>query len=509
MANRLQSINLLAPGFYGLNTNQKSIEEPGWAQAAENCVIDGSGRLAARKGWNALTSSPISGTPDIEAIYEYINAAGTSKIISAANAKLYYGTTTLTDITGSLTPADDNWKFQNFNGKVVGFQDGETPIVYSGSGNFADISFTYPSAGTNTFSGVCLSAFGRVWSTDSTKTVLKYSDLLIETSWTDDSGGNGDGTGSAGIIDLKSVWVYGMDEVVALEEFNGFLLIFGKKNVLIYNNPYDVSNMAIQDTVEGTGCIARDSVQNIGTDVLFLSDSGVRSFRKTIQEKSMPLNDISKNVRSDLLSLVSAENKDLIRSVYHEVDGFYILNLPTSGISYVFDIRHVLQDGSFRATTWNNINPKAMVSARDGNLYMGQAGVVATYSTYQDNGTNFTMTYYSPWMTMGTDRLKIPKKMSAIVSGGNNYTLDMKIAYNYSSSTRTSSVTISTIANPAEWGVAEWGLGEWSGGSLDGEVKAALFGSGNTVQLGLVTAVSGNAISFQRIELYAKAGRTD
>ena len=509
MATPIRSLNIVAPGFLGLNTNQKSIEDTGWAQAAENCVIDGSGRLAARNGWNGLTTSPIAGTPDIEAIYEYLDGGGNSVIISAAAGKLYKGTTTLTDITGTLTPADDNWKFQNFNGKVVGFHDGETPIVYNGSGNFADISFTYPTTGTNTFSGVCLSAFGRIWSTDSSKTVLKYSDLLIETSWTDDAGANGDGTGSAGIIDLKSVWVYGMDEIVALEEFNGFLLIFGKKHIVVYAGPTDPSNMAIQDTVEGTGCIARDSTQNIGTDLLFLSDSGVRSFRKTIQEKSMPLNDISKNIRGDLRSLVNAENKDLIRSVYHEPDGFYLLNLPTSGITYVFDIRQPLQDGSFRVTTWNNINPKAMVSASTGTLYHGQAGIVADYSTYQDNGTNFTMTYYSPWITMGTDKIKIPKKLAAIVSGGNGYSLDMQIAYNYSSAFRTSTVSITTITNPAEWGSSEWGIGEWSGGTNDAEVKAAMFGSGNTVQIGLTTAISGNSISFQRLELYLKAGRTN
>ena len=62
--------------------------------------------------------------------------------------------------------------------------------------------------------------------------------------------------------------------------------------------------MILADTVEGVGCIARDSVQHTGTDILFLSDSGVRSFGRTIQEKSMPMRDISKNVRTDLTSLV-------------------------------------------------------------------------------------------------------------------------------------------------------------------------------------------------------------
>ena len=513
MPTKLQTLNLLAPGFLGLNTSQKSTEELGWAQSADNCIIDGNGRLAARKGWTAVTTTPLTGTPDIESLHEYLDTGGTSTMISAASAKLYSGISTLTDITGSLTPTNDSWRFQNFNGKVTGFQDGETPIVYNGSGTFGNISFAYPSVGTNTFSGAGLAAFGRLWSTDSTKTVLKYSDLLIETSWTADDGTGGDSGGSAGVIDLKSVWVYGMDQVEAIQEFNGFLIIFGKRNIIVYTGPSDPATMSIQDTVEGTGCISRHTVQNVGTDILFLSNSGLRSFRKTIQEKSMPLNDISKNVRGDLLGLLSSETISLLRSVYHEKDGFYILNFPGIGYSYVFDIRQPLQDGSFRVTTWSSVNPKAMTSSRDGELYFGQAGVIGKYINYSDNGFPYTLTYYSPWMTMGTQqapwmsqRKKFPKRMVATVTGGNTYELKVQIFYDYSTAPKTTTVTIDTITNAAEWGTSEWGLGEWSGGTPDSNVRVALFGAGNTIQLGLVVPINGQSISFQRLELYTKLG---
>jgi len=558
--NRLIPIRISAPGFMGLNSN-KSVDEPGWAIQATNCIIDDNGRLASRKGWNKETISAISGTPAIEQLHEYLNASGASTIINAAASKLYSGTTTHTEITGTLTITDDNWKFANIAGNMVGFQSGHTPVWWDGTGNAetlqaqlgdwaastpyvvgdlvkatggasATLYFHCTSAGTSagtepiwdtdpgdtttdnsvtwttrTFptGSTVLAAFGRIWTTDSTRTVLQYSDLLIPQNF------HG---GSAGSIDLKSVWVYGMDQIEAIEEFNGFLLIFGKKNIVVYRDPSDPTNMSIQDTVDGTGCAARDSVQNIGTDILFLSDTGIRSFRKTIQEKSMPLNDISKNVRGPLLAHLAADTANLVRSVYHERDGFYILSFPTVGVDYVFDIRQQLQDGSFRVTTWDSIAPTSWVSTRAGKLYMGQAGVVGQYLNYLDNTATYDLVYYSPWMDFSSpdssgNFLKFPKKMGARVTGGNGYVLTMSIGYDYKSEYKTTQVTIASIDTPAEYNIAEYSIAEYSGGSNDLELTAFMKGSGTTLQLGLSTTINGNSISFQNIELYAIKGRTN
>ena len=73
--------------------------------------------------------------------------------------------------------------------------------------------------------------------------------------------------------------------------------------------------MAVEDVIDGVGCISRDTVQDLGSDILFLSDTGVRSLGRVIQEKSAPMRDISRNVRDQLLNEVSGEG-GLIQSVY-------------------------------------------------------------------------------------------------------------------------------------------------------------------------------------------------
>ena len=84
------------------------------------------------------------------------------------------------------------------------------------------------------------------------------------------------------------------------------------------------------------GGIARDTIQSIGTDVIFLSDSGVRSLMRTIQEKSAPLRDLSKNVRSDLISSLAVETLANLKSVYSEKNAFLSVNSASNSTGLLF-----------------------------------------------------------------------------------------------------------------------------------------------------------------------------
>jgi hypothetical protein len=97
--------------------------------------------------------------------------------------------------------------------------------------------------------------------------------------------------------------------------------------------------MSLSDTVEGIGCIARDSIQTTSTDVLFLSNSGVRSLMRTIQEKSAPERDLSKNIRNDLTSVIAGETLANIKSVYSEREAFYLLTTPSIAGVWCFDTK--------------------------------------------------------------------------------------------------------------------------------------------------------------------------
>ena len=254
MPKNLTPTSVSAPAFFGVNTQRKADILPfQWATKADNCVIDDSGRVAARKGYQNINDAAISASPSPRASFEYIDASGNIlEIYAAGNAIYKMVGDVATDISGSITtPSADNWSFQNFNGKVVGYQDSHAPIVLSTvGGSFADVTLAgtqQPSTATDS----CLASFGRIWALDGTD--LKYSDSLIETDYN-------------GVFDLTTVWLAGMDIPVALAEFNGHLVIFGKQSITVYADPWDVANMYVVENIGGMGCIARDSIQHVGDD---------------------------------------------------------------------------------------------------------------------------------------------------------------------------------------------------------------------------------------------------
>jgi hypothetical protein len=120
-----------------------------------------------------------------------------------------------------------------------------------------------------------------------------------------------------------------------------------------------------------------------GTDFFFLDASGVRLLNRTIQEKSVPVGDVSKNVRDDLTYDVSRVTREDIRGVYSPEEAFYLLLLPRSEDAgskvYCFDTRQPLEMGAYRVTTWNDKQICSGARAPDGSLYLGHQGGAHKY----------------------------------------------------------------------------------------------------------------------------------
>ena len=92
MAEQVQVYTITAPGFYGLNTQDSSLDlSSGFALIANNCVIDQYGRVGARKGWTKVNSSENAdlSTNNITSMGELITTDATSYTILAGNNKLF------------------------------------------------------------------------------------------------------------------------------------------------------------------------------------------------------------------------------------------------------------------------------------------------------------------------------------------------------------------------------------------------------------------------------------
>ena len=509
MAQQLQNITVAAPAFFGLNTQDSPIGvNPSFASVADNCVIDKLGRIGARKGWDVVStngSSVLGSSRGIETVFEFVDQSGTKVVISAGNNKIFKGTSTLVDITPSgYTPTANNWKCVTFNNHLYMVQLGHQPLLAtdeSGSFVLEAVADHSHSTGTMPIANEALAAFGKLWVTDivGNKHTIYWSDTLNGHAWTG---------GASGSLNLTTVWPTGHDEVVALAAHNNFLVIFGKKSILVYSGASSPATMTLADTVEGVGCIARDSVQHTGTDILFLSDSGVRSFGRTIQEKSMPMRDISKNVRTDLMHLVPLQN-NAIKSIYSADEAMYLLTLPDSNLVFCFDMRSPLEDGSQRATTWSSLLPLSMEVLEDGSIYFGLVSGIVKYNGYLDGTNKYQMRYFSNPMDFGnSSNLKFLKKFNITVIGGQNTNSTLSWGYDYSTNYTKQVFSLTGTSNAGEYGISEYNTtAEYTASAVINTPKVNTSGSGEVVTIGIESELNGSAFSIQKIDIHALLGR--
>ena len=508
MAQQLQNITIAAPGFAGINTQDSPIGiDPSFASIADNCVIDQLGRIGARKGREAVStngSSVLGSSRGIETMYEFIDNSGDKVVLSAGNNKVFSGTSTLTDITpGGYTPTANNWKVVSLNNHVYMFQRDHEPLIgtdESGSFVLETMSDHSHSTGTAPQGNEVLAAYGKLFVADVTgnKHTVYWSDTLNGHAWTG---------GASGSLDVTLVWPTGFDEITALAAHNGFLIIFGKKSILVYSGASSPASMTLTDTIEGVGCIARDSVQHTGTDIIFLSETGVRSFGRTVQEKSMPMRDISKNVRNDLLSLVPLQVNP-IKSLYSSDEAFYLLTLPDSNTVYCFDMRTPLPDGSQRATTWSSMKPLSLTVLEDGKIYIGISSGIAEYKNFLDGTEKYELRYFSnPLSFQNTSNVKFLKKFNLTIIGGQNTPTTLNWGYDYTQSYTKQAFTFGS-SNIGEYGISEYNTtAEYTSSILINTPKVNTSGSGEVVTIGIEAEVNGAAFSIQRIDIHALLGR--
>ena len=517
MSQPLQSYSVSAPGFYGLNTQDSPLDlASGFASIATNAIIDQYGRIGSRKGYSKVNpSTGALGSNNVGVIHELVQSDGTLTILFAGNAKLFkLGTanavTQLTYGGGGSAPTitANDWQICSLNGIAYFFQTGHDPLIYDpavSTTTYRRVSEKSGYTGTVPLANIGISAFGRIWvaSTTTDNTTITFSDLLAGHVW---SGG------TSGTLDVSRVWPNGADQIVGLASHNGFLFIFGKRQILIYANATTPATMQLSDSISSVGCLGRDTIHTTGSDIVFLSNSGVRSLLRTIQEKSAPLRDLSKNVRNDLMASLSSETLANCKAVYSEINGFYLLTLPIASQVYVFDTKAQLQDGSARVTIWDSLNPTCLLSRRNGDLLIGKSGYIGKYDTYLDDASTYRLQYFTNYADLGDIGItSILKKIVVTVIGGSSQDFIVKWGFDFTGQYYSQVLSIPT-STVSEYGVAEYGANGVPVAYYSSGVQLQLLigqatGSGKAVQTGYETEITGFPVSIQKIEIQAKRGK--
>ena len=495
----LLPFNIPAPGGAGLNTEVESeLMPPAWATVLKNAVYDSSGRLSVRKGWVSQTTSAVAGV--VMRVHEYVKADGTTETISSTDADIFKGAATPTSVEGTLAISEGNIKFVNFNDKCIALGTGTSanPSVYTGTGNFTTVTVA---TGTAPTSGIGTSAFGRLWVVDSDGNTIRYSALIDETKWAQADGG--------GTVNMSKIWPAGQDQVVAIEEFAGDLVIFGRKNIVIWTdgqgsdlgiNPLI---MYVADTVPGVGCLSQFCITRAQGDMWFLSDSGVQTLSRALQDKTTPTNNVTKNVQSKVLDyIVQNATYDDLTLVHSPREDFVLLIFPGSNKVICFDTRRQMEDGTYRITEWAT-DLQTATYFKDRELYgsiTGTVGEIQKHLQFADDGTAYDFSYSSGWLDFGPEAnayLKFVKRMSTFVFLEASTEVNFSLYYDYNTNPRTESVSTTGAAGGGLFGVSEF---------TGSDTLAADIGYQDPDGVPLVETEFGGGVALRRLQVYGQGG---
>jgi hypothetical protein len=562
MAQQQQNISISAPGFQGLNTEDSPLQQdPGFALVADNCVIDKFGRVGAREAFSQYTTTDaISYTADPGMITEtkQVVQLGGGVIndvrydlgivshlqYNAAGVLLredYYIVTFDQDAMGSLaypTLAFPNTltraKIIPFNNNIYIFSRKNIALKFDGTTitnlftGTVDVDYIPPRDDTgiiaaNIDGDVVCNAYGRLWVSGVNEDYnnIYYSDLLIAEQWYDGRATPADTFNSAGIIDVSQYWPNGGDRIVAIEAHNNFLVIFGRQSILLYSSansfadPADVGGIVLQDTISNMGAVGRDAVVSIGAELLYVDDSGVRALGRTIQEKSVPLGDLTSNVKRDISDLIRDEPNDAISLFYMPNKNLVVCNFANTEQAYAIEMRQPSATGGNKITRWTNctFNRGMYVEYEDATytLLAGKdSGGALQYDNYLEwTGNAYTMAYASNAFTFGDAvRQKFVKQVDfTLVSTFINAAAVVK--WGYGGLLEYSANKTIIAQRPALYDVSFFNQGEEYGEGLTTlkRYRTNTKGSGALVRVALETEIAGNSLSIQEINIQTLMGR--
>jgi hypothetical protein len=281
------------------------------------------------------------------------------------------------------------------------------------------------------------------------------------------------------------------DTITGLIVFREQLIIFSESSINVLNGN-SIADFVMQPVSRDLGCVAPDSVQEIGGDVIFLGPDGLRLFSATDRIGDFSLAAISKTIQVEILDLISSSPNGFASTVIREKSQYRLFGYNTGytnnsakGIGAT-----QLQEG-VAFNDIRGINAFVTYSEYDGfaeRIYFANAdGYV--YQMEQGNsfdGTYIPATFATPFIPLGDPNVRktIYKGTTYLdVNGDFDLELSLKFDFDQPGSIQPDSAVLSSDAAAS----ITYGSGIF-GTSLFGVKQKAIYdvqtiGSGFTVSI--------------------------
>jgi hypothetical protein len=574
MAQPTNQFTIRGNGFQGLNTEMSPIgSDPSYALLADNCVIDRVGRISAREAFSPEADLGVSiwantDLTDISAHYtnDGYNSYEPHPVCTILNGTYFPeeatveratwgGVETMEDVgidsskpyeytlgweeNGQIQPCTypsidtaglERSLYVHFKEDLFLFSRGNSFLKYNGNGGWEDVTYTPPQTDSGNIvdkidGDVAISAYGRLWvsGVDGDYQTIYYSSLLREDQWYDGQGTPDDAQNTAGIINVSEYWPVDFDQIVNIHAHNGFLIVLGRRSILIYANantgdPAGENGIQLQDAISNVGLVERDAICNIGTDVMFCDDTGLRSLARVIQEKSTPIGEPSMNVKRQFMDMIQEEERSeaLVKGVkmaYFPSKSLVVCLFRTSGIAYTFSTERPSSTGGAKTTRWVDCYYSAMYFAEDSDIGrpylagMDNRGILRYEGFNSRDPYRLSFESVALGITQNSIQNIIPKSIIYIVlspavpvDSRARWGFGSYLDYHYDFRIRPEGTT--------EWGVAQFGLDEYVGGRPGiWREKVNTIGAGEFLRVGLEIEINGSSFAIQEIAVNTAVGR--
>ena len=476
----------------GLVTNisplQQGINAVGSAFILQNFEpsLDGGYRKVA--GYSKLDDAQLTGSGVTQALAVVENADEERFI--AARSGVYYliNTTDATPAWTSLVTASDitftraRHVSYNFNNalKIV-FVDGVNyPAYYTDSTQ----AMTYI-----TSSGTGNSAVEGASTVELFKSTLFFgngSEVIFTAPYSDTDFDPANGAGSIGLN----------SEITGLKVYRDSLIIFCRDKIMRLSGN-SAADFTLSAVTEDLGCLSADTIQEVGSDIMFLGPDGLRTLSSTERIGDFGIDVASKNIRptvNELQSYATSFSSTVIRGKAQYRMFGYVNGEKVDIAKGVLGTKFVDQGGTgfqwaetkgykvyIADSQYIGDQEYVVFSNNDGYIYRMESG------TSRDGG-NVVAIYESPFMPI-TDpqKRKTFYKLDLYIKPFGAINIDCNIRYNQNSKDKIQPPTISIISDAGGGGFFGNNLAIYNT-TVYGEPRTQSFnnniiGSGNTVAL--------------------------
>jgi hypothetical protein len=312
-------------------------------------------------------------------------------------------------------------------------------------------------------------------------------------------------------------------DIMGLKRFRDALYIFGKTNIRKLTGD-SINSFVIEEVSNSVGCIASDSIVEIGGDVLFLAPDGIRTIQATERIGDIELATISKNIQQTLNLIDTDFNfNQLCATVVREKSQFrYLFGKSTltakNTTGFLGALRTSDQRTGWEFSELRGFQANCAVSGYIGDdeyvLHGDHSGYVYRQEqggTFQDD--NVFAVFQSPYLDFGnTEQRKIFSQITVFTrpEGDNNFLVTADYDWLDSDYSSPDDYSISSSGGYAEYRDTQTAYntaGFVYGGATKPVIRQAIQGSGHAIQFKFVTTASANPYTiFGFAVQYGEAG---